>query len=170
MDEICMAGYDLLFNATVVIVYPKVGPWLRHLQLPVVLAMCKTLKAEHLPCVIKASLVWCDGARPGCKMLCPAIFLGKEQVPVGCAGVKCERASVCKETQWTPEVSYTVQMKTASIREERSKISQALRPSFPPEWVRAAGLGTTAKTGLLSWGEPGEQCEAWENSRFRVVF
>lgn len=34
---------------------------------------------------------------------------------------------------------------------------QALRPSFPPGWHGAAGLGTTARMGFLSWGEPGDQ-------------
>lgn len=149
-------------ETTVVTVYPKVGPRLGQLQLPVVLAVRKTLKAEHLPCVIEASFVWWNRARPRCQMLCPAILLGKEQVSVGCAGVKCQGASVCKETQRTTEVSYTVQTQTAGIREQRSNISHAPRPSFPPWWLGAAGLGTTAKTGLLSWGEPGEQCEAWE--------
>lgn len=86
-------------ETTVVTVYPEVGPRLGHLQLPVVLAMHKTLKAEHLPCVIEASFVWWNRARPRCQMLCPAILLGKEQVSVGCAGVKCQGASVCNETQ-----------------------------------------------------------------------
>lgn len=149
-------------ETTVVTVYPKVGPRLGHLQLPVVLAVRKTLKAEHLPCVIEASFVWWNRARTRCQMLCPAILLGKEQVPVGCAGVKCQGASVCNKKQRTTEVSYMVQTQTAGIWEQRSNISQALRPSFPPGWLGAAGLGTTAKTGLLSWGEPGEQCEAWE--------
>lgn len=81
----------------VVIVYPEVGPRLRHLQLPVVLSVRKALKAQHLPRVIEAGLVWRDGARPRGQMLCPAILLGKEQVPVGRAGVKCQGASVCNQ-------------------------------------------------------------------------
>lgn len=108
-------------ETTVVNVYPEVGPRLGHLQLPVVLALRKTLKAEHLPCVIKASVVWWNRARPRCQMLCPAILLGKAQVSIGCAGVKCQGALVCNETQRTTEVSYTVQMQ-ANCRHQRAKI------------------------------------------------
>lgn len=114
--EICsVASYDLLFNTILVIVYPEVGPRLRHLQLPVVLSMCKALKAQHLPRVIKAGLVRWDGARPRGQMLCPAILLGKEQVPVGRAGVKCQRASICNESG-RGEVSCTLWIQTAGIR------------------------------------------------------
>lgn len=85
----------LVMTCTIVaIVYPEVGPRLRHLQLPVVLSMREALKAQHLPRVIESGLVWWDGARTGGQMLCPAILLGKEQVAIGCAGVKGQSASV----------------------------------------------------------------------------
>lgn len=47
--------------------YPQVGPWLGQLQLPVVLSVfeaLEALEAEHLPGVVKASLVGWDRARP----------------------------------------------------------------------------------------------------------
>lgn len=46
---------------------------------------------------------------------------------------------------------------------------QALRPSFTLGWHGAAGLGTTARMGLLSWGEPGKQKEAQEHSNRGAV-
>lgn len=98
MNGICkVSGYDQLLDTTVAMVYPKVGPRLRHLQLPVVLSVRKALKAQHLPRVIEASLVWWDGPRPRGQMLCPAILLGKEQVSVGRAGVERQRTSVCND-------------------------------------------------------------------------
>lgn len=78
MDRISsVAGWDLLFDSRVVMVYPEVGPWLRHLQLPVVLSARKALKAQHLPRVIETGLMWWNGARPRGQMLCPAILLRK---------------------------------------------------------------------------------------------
>lgn len=119
MDEICnVAGYELQFDTIVVIVYPEVGPRLRHLQLPVVLSVLKALKAQHLPRVIKAGLVWWDRTRPRGQMLCSAILLGKEQVPVGRTGVKCQRASVCNEREGQ-EVSCTLRIQTADIRVQK---------------------------------------------------
>lgn len=79
--------------------YPEVGPGLRHLQLPVVLSMGEALKAEHLPGVIKAGFVGWDGARPRGQVLRPPVLLGQEEVPVGSARVKGQRASVCNEAE-----------------------------------------------------------------------
>lgn len=48
--------------------YPQVGPWLGQLQLPVVLSVfeaLEALEAEHLPGVVKASLVGGDTSLVG---------------------------------------------------------------------------------------------------------
>lgn len=84
-------------NTALVVLYPKVGPGLGHLQLPVVLSPGKALKAEHLPGVIKARFVCWDEAWPRGQVLRPAILLGQKKVPVGCARVKGQRAAVCNE-------------------------------------------------------------------------
>lgn len=81
------------------VLYPEVGPGFGHLQLPVVLSVGEALKAENLPGVIKARFVWWDGSRPGGQVLRPAVLLGQEQVAVGCARVKCQRATVWKEKE-----------------------------------------------------------------------
>lgn len=80
------------------VLYPEVGPGLGHLQLPVVLSTGEALKAEHLPGVIKTRFVRWDGAWPGGQVLRPAVLQRQRQVPVGCARVKGQRASVCNET------------------------------------------------------------------------
>lgn len=89
---------DSDLNRRVLLLYPEVGPWLRHLQLPVVLPPGEALKAEHLPGVIEARLVGGDGPWPGGQVLRPAVLLGQEQVAVGRAWVKREGAAVCEHT------------------------------------------------------------------------
>lgn len=85
------------------VLYPKVRPGLGHLQLPVVLSMGEALKAEHLPGVIEASFMGGNRARPRGQMLSSPVLQGQKQVPIGCAGVKGQRTSVCndKERSWT---------------------------------------------------------------------
>lgn len=91
-------------NTTVVVLYPKVGPGLGHFQLPVVLSAGEALKAEHLPGVIEACLVWWDSTGPGRQMLCPAVLLGQEEVSVGRARIKGQRASVYNEAEGKREL------------------------------------------------------------------
>lgn len=79
--------------------YPEVGPGFGHLQLPVVLSVGEALKTENLPGVVKARFVWRDVSRPGGQVLRPAVLLGQEQVSVGCARVKGQRATVWKEKE-----------------------------------------------------------------------
>lgn len=97
-----VSGPKQFINTTCVILYPEVGPGLRHLQLPVVLSVGEALKAEHLPGVIEAGFVSWDGSWARGQVLRPAVLLGQRQVPVGGAGVKGQRASVCKETERNP--------------------------------------------------------------------
>lgn len=62
--------------------------------------MGKALKAEDLPGVVEAGLVGWDGARPRGQVLRSPVFLGQEQMPVGCARVKGQGTSVYKEKEW----------------------------------------------------------------------
>lgn len=64
----------------------------------------EALEAEHLPGVIETRLVGRDGPRPGGQVLRPAVLLGQEQVAVGRARVKGERAAVCEQRERTERV------------------------------------------------------------------
>lgn len=64
------------------------------------LSVLEALEAEHLPGVVETRFVGGDGARAGGQVLRPPVLLGEEQVPVGRAGVKGQRASVCDEEEW----------------------------------------------------------------------
>ena len=84
--------------------YPEVGPGLGHLQFPVVLPAGEALKAEHLPGVVKAGLVTRHGPGPRRQVLRPPVLQRQRQVPVGRAGVKGQRASVCNDKEVQTEI------------------------------------------------------------------
>lgn len=60
----------------------------------------EALKAEDLPSVVEAGLMGSDKARPRSQVFRPPVFLGQEEMSVGCARVKGQRTSVCKDRDW----------------------------------------------------------------------
>lgn len=133
------------------LIYPEVGPRLGHLQLPVVLPPGEALETEHLPGVIETCFMRRNGPWPGSQVLRPAVLLGQKQVAVGCAWVKGQGAPVCNDTEETDVKIFHVLLKRMQEKPGNCiNNTQALRPPFTPGWHGAAGLGTTARIGLLS--------------------